>query len=148
MPTHTLITIGRLKAPDPLHALQQEYRKRLGSSLRLIEIDARRCRTEATTVTEILGAASHSALILFDERGKSLASLEFAQFLQTQTQLYGALTFVIGGANGLPASLKQQATQLLALGPATWPHRLARVMVLEQLYRAQTINAGHPYHRS
>lgn len=57
------------------------------------------------------------------------------------------LAFVLGGADGLDSALLQRARLSLAFGPMTWPHRLARVMLLEQLYRASTILAGHPYHR-
>ena len=57
------------------------------------------------------------------------------------------MCFVIGGADGLAASLRQRAKLNLAFGAATWPHQLVRVMLLEQLYRAGSILAGHPYHR-
>ena len=59
-----------------------------------------------------------------------------------------AVCFVIGGADGLAASLRGQAKLNLAFGTATWPHQLVRVMLLEQLYRATTILTGHPYHRA
>ena len=58
-----------------------------------------------------------------------------------------ALAFAIGGANGLGAAIIERADAVLSLGPMTWPHLLARGMLLEQLYRAQQILAGHPYHR-
>jgi 23S rRNA (pseudouridine1915-N3)-methyltransferase len=59
-----------------------------------------------------------------------------------------AACFVIGGADGLAQSLREQAKIRLAFGAATWPHQLVRIMLLEQLYRAGTILAGHPYHRA
>ncbi len=60
---------------------------------------------------------------------------------------WGASSFVVGGADGLDESRRRRADLLLAVGTMTWPHMLARVMLLEQLYRTQTILSGHPYHR-
>ncbi len=59
-----------------------------------------------------------------------------------------AVVFLVGGADGLATSLRENAQLRLAFGPATWPHQLVRIMLLEQLYRAVTILAGHPYHRA
>jgi 23S rRNA (pseudouridine1915-N3)-methyltransferase len=89
-----------------------------------------------------------AAIVLLDERGKNLDSATLAAQLSTwRSNDRPAIVFVIGGADGLAASLRDKAELRLSFGAATWPHQLVRVMLLEQLYRATTILTGHPYHR-
>ena len=86
---------------------------------------------------------------LLDQRGQSLDSPALAALLREwRAEDRTAVCFVIGGADGLAPSLAAQAKLRLAFGASTWPHALVRIMLLEQLYRAGTILAGHPYHRS
>ena len=87
-------------------------------------------------------------VVALDERGSTMASEAFAKFLALEAQK-GArqLTFMIGGPDGHAPETRQRATKLLAFGPMTWPHRLVRVMLLEQIYRSVTILVNHPYHR-
>jgi len=94
---------------------------------------------------QILKSVS-SDFILFDERGKSLTSLQWAEFLQKQ---HGgtALDFVIGGAAGVSETIRSKARACWSLSTLTLPHKLARLLVVEQLYRAFTIMNGHPYHK-
>ena len=80
-------------------------------------------------------------LAALDERGRDLTTAQFARLLLEPT------AFVIGGADGLSASLKSRAEVLLRLSSLTLPHALAQVILLEQLYRAATLATGHPYHR-
>lgn len=80
-------------------------------------------------------------LVVLDERGRELTSERFARLLAEPT------AFVIGGAEGLSAALKDRADVLLRLSSLTLPHALAQVLLLEQLYRAATLLTGHPYHR-
>ena len=83
-----------------------------------------------------------------DGRGESMSSASFAGRLQAwRAQGKPAVAFVVGGDDGLAPSLRENASLGVAFGAATWPHQLVRVMLLEQLYRAVTILAGHPYHR-
>lgn len=82
-----------------------------------------------------------------DERGRSLSSRKFATKLDCWQQQNIEITFMIGGADGLDRGLRDSANTVLALGAATWPHQLTRVLLIEQIYRAQTILTGHPYHR-
>ena len=85
---------------------------------------------------------------MLDERGQNVDSAAFAALLrQWRAEDRPAVCFVIGGADGLAQSLSERAKVKLAFGGATWPHQLVRIMLLEQLYRAGTILAGHPYHR-
>ena len=90
-----------------------------------------------------------SALVLLDERGKNLSSEAFAGRLAAfRDGGHKALVIAIGGADGHDAALRDAADLVLSFGAATWPHQLVRVMLGEQLYRAATILAGHPYHRA
>ena len=80
-------------------------------------------------------------VVALDERGKDYGTRQFAEILKSET------AFVIGGADGLPADLKNEAWLLLRLSSLTLPHALAQVVLLEQLYRAASLLTGHPYHR-
>lgn len=80
-------------------------------------------------------------LVVLDERGKDLTTVQFADLLKAET------VFVIGGADGLDRKVKSEADFLLRLSSLTLPHALAQVVLLEQLYRAATLLVGHPYHR-
>lgn len=90
---------------------------------------------------------SHSYLIVLDERGKAPTSMELADWLKRWQQQGDNLCFVIGGADGLTDRLKQRANLLLRLSSLTLPHGMVRVLLTEQLYRAQSILHNHPYHR-
>jgi 23S rRNA (pseudouridine1915-N3)-methyltransferase len=86
--------------------------------------------------------------IALDEKGRSFASEALARHLATLRDRGGRdLVFLIGGPDGLDRALREGAEERLALGPQTWPHLLVRAMLAEQIYRAFTILAGHPYHR-
>lgn len=90
-----------------------------------------------------------SRTVLLDERGKSLPSEELAAILgKWRDEGVREARFVLGAADGHSDAERQQADLLVAMGAMTWPHLLARAMLMEQLYRATTILAGHPYHRS
>lgn len=86
---------------------------------------------------------------VLDERGKSLSSEEFASLIRKHAD-QGAhdINFLIGGPDGHDATTRTKANHLIALGAMTWPHRLVRIMLLEQIYRSLTIMVNHPYHRS
>ena len=87
--------------------------------------------------------------VLLDERGRAMASAELARMLGDWRDAgVREARFEIGAADGHSDDARDGADLLLAFGPATWPHLLARVMLAEQLYRATAIVAGHPYHRA
>lgn len=118
----------------------------------IVELDLR--RRPAALVKEreaelILGALpTEVPLVSLDERGARWSSTELADRLgQWRDRGLAELAFAIGGADGLGSAVLEHAHQILSLGPMTWPHLLVRGMLLEQLYRAQQILAGHPYHR-
>ena len=101
---------------------------------------------EAALIAEKIPDGAY--VIALDERGKALKSRSFAQKLSDLAD-GGArdIVFAIGGADGLDQSLRERADLMLGFGPQTWPHMLVRTMLAEQIYRAQSIIAGHPYHR-
>ncbi len=87
--------------------------------------------------------------VLLDERGKAMMSEDFAHLLgRWRDEGVREARFMLGAADGHSDAERSAADLLLAFGPATWPHMLARAMLMEQLYRAATILAGHPYHRA
>lgn len=145
-----LLVVGRMKA-SPQADLCAEYLKRMNWTVSLKEIDTPKGATSAEEEPLILRHIPDNALLIaLDERGTALASPEFAHKLETwaasapQNEVY----FLIGGADGLTDAIRKKARFLLCFGKQTWPHMLVRVMLLEQIYRAQQILAGHPYHRA
>ena len=89
----------------------------------------------------------NSFVIALDERGKSLDSIKFSNFLEQTSLQFSDLTFIIGGADGIHPALKQKANYLISLSAMVFPHALVRVIILEQIYRAISILENHPYHR-
>ncbi|MCX8502008.1 MAG: 23S rRNA (pseudouridine(1915)-N(3))-methyltransferase RlmH [Alphaproteobacteria bacterium] len=140
-----ILGVGRMKN-SPFERLWQDYAKRLVPPPALVEFDDRRV---SKTQESLLAAIPPTSLcVALDERGESFSSLEFARLLQNwREQGRAAVSFIQGGADGLPPEVKTRADLLLSLGRMTLPHLLARLVLLEQLYRAQTISANHPYHR-
>jgi 23S rRNA (pseudouridine1915-N3)-methyltransferase len=146
-----IASVGRDRK-DPAGALCEDYARRCGWPVELIELApravpaGRRLEEEAE---RLLKAIPEGAVtVALDERGRNLDSRGFARRLADWRDAgRPAVAFVIGGADGLAPALLERADERLAFGSMTWPHRLVRVMLLEQIYRAQTILAGHPYHR-
>jgi len=115
--------------------------------LELVDLEPRKSG-KAPEAELLLAAAEGAHLIACDERGKTYGSRAFADHIALlRDRGERRLVFVIGGADGLDASVLSAASSTLAFGPQTWPHALARAMLAEQLYRAVTILAGSPYHR-
>ena len=144
-----IIAVGRLKS-SPMLDLCEEYLKRMSWNVSIREIDAPKGSTPAQEAPLILKHLEKPGLIVaLDERGETLASPEFAKKMGVwQNQAPGnEITFLIGGSDGFDNEVRQKAKFLMSFGRQTWPHMLVRVMLLEQIYRAQQILAGHPYHR-
>lgn len=137
--------IGRTKEPA-IQSLTAEYLERIA---RYAEVEGLELRDEAA-VLNLAAGKSHNkqrhALILLDPGGKPLSSEELADFVQDQMNRAVPVLFAIGGADGFTAEARKSAAARLSLGKMTLPHELARVVLLEQLYRAFTILQGHPYH--
>ena len=90
-----------------------------------------------------------AALWVLDEKGASLTSEDFSrEIAKLRDDGVSSLSFAVGGADGLDESLRQRAHRTIGFGAMTLPHQLARVLLLEQIYRATTILSGHPYHRA
>jgi 23S rRNA (pseudouridine1915-N3)-methyltransferase len=147
----TIVAVGRHKT-GPLKALQEFYAERIRWPLTIREVEERRKlpppELKAREGELILGALPKDAgLIALDGRGKTLSSTDLANRLARWRDADASLAFVIGGSDGLADAVLDQARLVLSLGTMTWPHLLVRGMLLEQLYRAQQILAGHPYHR-
>lgn len=155
-----IVAVGRLKG-EAEQALVARYRDRLaplGRNLGIGPLDiietgipkrgggSDRCEAEAASLLAKL--PDHAHLIAMDEKGKVRGSEAFARHLShLRDDGIRDLAFAIGGADGHHASLLTAARERLSLGPMTLPHELARCVLAEQLYRAVTILANHPYHR-
>ena len=106
-----------------------------------------RMKEEGERLAERLPDGAH--IVLLDAKGKGMTSEDFAEFLGVLRDAGTRdLAFVIGGPDGLGALPGKKSGRSLAFGPQTWPHVLARALLSEQIYRAMTILAGHPYHRA
>ncbi len=149
----TIAAVGRVR-DGPLRALYRDYAGRLTWPLTLKEVEERRKlspaqRAEAESRLLAGAVPDGAAIVALDQRGVPLSSEDFAARLgRWQDDGVGDIAFVIGGADGLDPSWRRRASLVLSLGAMTWPHLFARVMLTEQLYRAQSILAGHPYHRA
>ncbi|WP_306120573.1 MULTISPECIES: 23S rRNA (pseudouridine(1915)-N(3))-methyltransferase RlmH [unclassified Roseitalea] len=158
----TLFAVGRMKA-GPERELADRYVDRLaklGPKAGLIwdgihEIAESRARSPGARKADesahcmALADAPGTALIALDETGKSQSSRAFADALAEMRDIGVKRTvFAIGGPDGHNPALLARADRVLCLGAMTWPHQLARALLAEQLYRAASILAGHPYHRN
>jgi 23S rRNA (pseudouridine1915-N3)-methyltransferase len=155
-----IVAVGRLK-DGPERELVERYRGRIGgmagslgcSGLDLVELPEARGRREddrrAEEALAIRARIGGAATIVFDERGRSLGSEAFAARLRDwRDASRPAMACIIGGPDGLDQSLRDAADLTLSFGAMTLPHQIVRALVAEQIYRALTILAGHPYHRS
>ena len=147
--------IGKTRLPG-VAALTEEYAKRLGrycefqgQELKEARRDGKRSAAGLTAAEANLLARSEGAFrIVLDPAGRAWSSPELAAFLKKRRDGGNrAVAFCVGGAEGFSQSFREQAGLLLSLSPLTMPHELARVVLLEQLYRAFTLLAGHPYPR-
>ena len=128
--------IGR----SPEAELTERYLGRIAWPTRVTELPDRGGKMPET--------AANSITVVLDERGRALASADFAHILEGwRDQGKREARFLIGAADGHDEALRSSADLLLSFGPATWPHMLARAMLAEQLFRAVSILANHPYHR-
>ena len=153
--------VGRLKK-GPETELSERYRKRAaqtGRQLGLRDIDiieiresraddpAKRMLEESIALANVI--PKEAAVVLLDPRGQNVDSAGLASHIAAwRANGRPTIDFLIGGADGLAATVCEKADLRLSFGTTTWPHQLVRVMLLEQLYRATTILTGHPYHRA
>lgn len=146
-----LIAIGRLRG-GPEAELFERYNARLRPRVTVVELPEQRGSALVIKRKEaagLLDALPREAFVVpLDLGGHALDSVSFAQRLDQWSRLARAVCFLIGGAEGLDDSVLSHADYTLSLGAMTWPHFLVRAMLAEQLYRAQSIRRGHPYHRA
>lgn len=148
-----IIVVGRVRAPY-WRAAAEEYQKRLGRVYRLDETiikdgDASlaaddRNRVEGERILAALGVGEDA--LRLDERGRMMDSPSFARYLERFFDTGRTPCFILGGAYGFSPAVSEKVREAVSLGPMTFPHELARVLLLEQLYRADSILRGGPYH--
>jgi 23S rRNA (pseudouridine1915-N3)-methyltransferase len=160
-----IAAVGKLKS-GPEKALFDHYAGRLAWKLTVREVEAQgalpaaelKAREAALLLAALEGKGKTGGkggpktgrrLVALDERGAEPTSIAFAEHLGAwRDQGAEEIAFVIGGADGLDEAVRARADWVVAFGRLTWPHLLARALLAEQLYRAQQILAGHPYHRA
>ena len=135
-----IVAHGRI-GHGPEAVLVERYLKRIAWPVQLTELSD----SGAGKVAEPLTPA---VTVVLDERGEALASRALASKLESWRDTgVREVRFLIGAADGHTPAVRAAATMLVSFGPATWPHLLVRAMLAEQLYRATSLLAGHPYHR-
>ena len=149
-----LHAVGR-RMPDWVERGATEYAKRLPAHWKFAlrehaqargDDGATRMRREGAVLLDAIGARAH--VVALDERGRTHDTGAVAARLAAWSALGKPVELVIGGPDGLDDAVRQRADETWSLSPLTFPHPLVRVLVLEQLYRADSLAAGHPYHRS
>lgn len=145
----TIIAVGELKAATTEALLVRKYAIRLSNVLKIIEVrPADNGSKERDTLSLLKAVPEGARVVVMDERGRDFTSRQFTDFLSAQATAFGPhLAFIIGGADGLDLELLPPDWPRICLGRLTWPHALARIMLVEQLYRAVQLRSNHPYHR-
>ncbi len=146
-----LVVVGRLKDPH-LEAVEADYLKRITSPELLIHELKASAENKGTEGEAILrkvrdlsqGGATH--LIAMTEWGKRQTSVAFADWTKGLIERPAKIIFLIAGAEGFSEEVLNSCQERISLSELTFPHKLARILLVEQLYRAQTIRSGHPYH--
>ena len=138
---YKIIAIGKIKKRWIQEGIEM-YLKRL-PGLEVIEIKDNTQIKEENTIKEII--KKNETIVTLNENGQSFTSKEFSEkLLDCQNQ---NITFAIGGATGFSPSLNDSASWKLSLSPLTFPHEIARLLLIEQIYRAKSISQGSPYHK-
>ena len=148
----TIVAVGRIKKGSEKN-LWDIYAKRLKWSLVLKEVEEKNAlgpqaikRKEADLL--LAKVPKGALLVIMDQNGLNISSLDFAKRIGLwQDRGMRDLAIVIGGSDGLDQTVIDKADLKIAMGKMTWPHMLARIMLLEQIYRAQCILENHPYHK-
>ena len=154
-----LVCVGRLKS-GPEREIFMRYASRIAAlrrlgfeGLDLREIDESKAKSPAERMAReaqdlLAQVPEEAALVVFDERGRTVDSVDFASLLGHERDVgRKSLWFAVGGSEGLDPMVRQRAKTICSFGSMTLPHQLVRILVAEQIYRAMTILSGHPYHR-
>jgi len=136
------VMLGKTRRPE-IRALMDDYVARIN---RFADVQLTELREDSAASLRKLTLDSAATVVLLDDAGKNQTSAQFAKWLgETRDRGAREITFLCGGAEGFPETLRRRATQKLSLSSLTFSHELARAMLAEQLYRAFAILAGHPY---
>ncbi|MBT3585420.1 MAG: 23S rRNA (pseudouridine(1915)-N(3))-methyltransferase RlmH [Halobacteriovoraceae bacterium] len=147
-----LIVVGKLK-DSQIEALEQDFKKRLTLfDFKIHELksngdDFQKDEDEITSKLTELEKTSSITAILMTENGKKLDSKDFAAWIERLLEASSTPAFIIGGAAGFSKAFKREHQCSFSLSDLTFPHKLARLLMVEQLYRAQSIIQKHPYHK-
>ena len=148
-----IVAVGGIKENFFVDAIK-EYSKRLSKfcALKIIEVEEessqKSIEAKKEKESERLLSVCKGVIVLLDREGEFVSSEKMAEIIDKyQTQGNSEITYVIGGSNGVSETLKQKANKTISFGKITFPHQLFRVVLLEQIYRAFSINAGLPYHK-
>lgn len=148
-----VVCVGNLKDKEYI-SLAEEYQKRLSrfAKINIIELKEKNSLSNTNQIIEsetadILQNIDVSKTVLLDKDGELISSPELAEFIDKWSNINSELTFVIGGSYGVSDYLRKNANKKISFGRMTFPHRLARIMLLEQIYRAFTINNNISYHK-
>lgn len=146
-----LIVVGKMNDKN-IEALERDYFKRLTSpklTIHEVKAHSENLDKEAKEVSSKLEELSHSEnpfIVLLTENGKQFTSVNFSKWLTSINETQ-RIVFIIGGASGHGQEIIARANFKLSLSELTYPHKLARLLLVEQIYRAQTIKANHPYNK-
>ena len=145
----TIVAVGRARQ-GPERAAYEHYAKRIRWPLRLREVPEDRRPSSSNDGKKLSRAVPAGAVVVaLDERGDNLSSTQIAERLRGwRDDGTAEVAFVIGGADGLAADVRDSSELVLSFGRVTWPHLLMRALLVEQIYRAQQILDGHPYHHT
>jgi 23S rRNA (pseudouridine1915-N3)-methyltransferase len=156
----TIAAVGRMKAGPERELISRYLDRAVGggkplalTGFEVIELTESRASSSAARKADeakaLRAALPDGIVIAMDERGKSLNSEAFAKQIQRwRDDGRPAISFVIGGADGIDPAFVTEADLVLSFSSMVWPHQLVRIMLAEQLYRTTTILSGHPYHRA
>lgn len=143
-----LIVVGKLRDPH-LEAVEADYLKRITNPPLLIhevKASAENKEAEGEAILKKAKELGITHLIIMSEWGKKRTSVDFAKWTEELIEKQPKLAFVIAGAEGFSEEILKAAREKVSLSDLTFPHKIARVLLIEQIYRAQTIRSGHPYH--
>lgn len=148
----SIFSIGKTNQKDLENLLINEYKKRLRLKINLKELPAKTSIKDVETQKfkeseSIIEESRNSYIISLDSQGKMFSSEEFGDFLNKLEIKSNNISFCIGGSHGHHKSLLDKSNTILSLGKLTFPHKLARLVLIEQIYRAETIINNHPYHK-
>lgn len=144
----SLIVVGKLKDSN-LEALEADYLKRITTPplvIHEVKATAENKDAEGEAILKKYRELGGGHLILMSEWGKKRTSVDFSSWLSDAIEKHQRLVFVISGAEGFSEDVLNASREKISLSDLTFPHKIARLLLVEQIYRAQTIRNGHPYH--